>query len=726
MLISISDATATEGVDETADFVVTLNRKSSGTVTVDYLTLFTVSATPGVDYQNVAGTLTFRPGETSKTIKVPIIDDTVNDSGETFGVTLFGAIGADIDDSQGTGTIFNTEVLTGSFEHVPGEHDGSTPFSFDAVFNSDIGISYATLRDHSFTVTNGKVTRARRNNGRNDSWEITVTPWGNDAAHGHAPGQPRLRNDGRHLHQGGPPGTAEQQSIGDRGRAAGRIDRAGDGELQQHARRARRQATFTFDLSFSENVAAGYARIRDHAFSVNGANIKKAQRKTQGSNQNWTVTVDPTGNGGVSITLPETTTCHNAGAICTDDGRKLNHSTSDSVQGPVGISVSDARVEEAAGAVLAFAVTLSRSASSPITINYATADGSATAGADYTAASGILTIESGSSSGSIEVTVLDDSHNDGDETLTLTLSNASSGVLTDATATGTIENHDAMPRALVARFGRTAAVHIVEQVEARVHAPRRPGFDGRVAGREINSNMGREFALDFLRQLGGQAGYGTPVPGTAGQQTRHPGAGGSGLGGTPLNTPGGGMNPAMGGLHSGGMEQLHGDQAGQYGMGIGFQRDRVLSGSEFALNRATSSGGILSFWSRSAQSQFHGRDGVMALNGDVRTTMFGADYSKGRMVTGVSLSHSRGLGHYASVDSWPGDIRGHGPLPLDRLQGQRPNHRVDRGRLRGGRPAAQPRGWTGHRDRAVDGHGSRRRPGANPRRRQRLRPGSQG
>ena len=648
VLISISDATATEGVDETADFVVTLNRKSSGTVTVDYITLFTVSATPGVDYQNVNGTLTFRPGETSKIISVPIIDDTINDSGETFGVTLFDAIGADIDDGTGTGTILNTEVLTGSFEHVPGEHDGSTPFTFDAVFNSDIGISYATLRDHSFTVTNGKVTRARRNNGRNDSWEITVTPWGNEALTVTLPGNrdcgttaaictkedhPVQLSNSPSATVAGPPGVSTVPVTA----SFSNMPAEHDG------------SEFTFDLSFSENVAAGYARIRDHAFSVNGANIKKAQRKTQGSNQNWTVTVDPTGNGGVSITLPETTNCNNAGAICTDDGRKLNHSTSDSVQGPVGIAVSDARVEEAAGAVLAFAVTLSRSASSPITIHYATSDGSATAGADYTAASGILTIESGSSSGSIEVTVLDDSHNDGEETLTL--SNASSGVLTDATATGTIENHDAMPRALIARFGRTAAVHIVEQVEARVNAPRGPGFDGRVAGREINGKMGREFALDFLQQLGGQAGYGTPMPGTAGQQTRHPGAGGSGLGGTPLNTPGGGMNPAMGGLHSGGMEQLHGDQAGPYGMGIGFQRDRVLSGSEFALNRATSSGGILSFWSRSAQSQFHGRDGVMALNGDVRTTMFGADYSKGRMVTGVSLSHSRGLGHYASVDT---------------------------------------------------------------------------
>ena len=390
VLISISDATATEGPGVTADFVVTLNRKSSGTVTVDYLTLFTVSATPGVDYQDKNGTLTFRPGETSKIISVPIIDDTVNDSGETFQLLLFDAIDADIaGDGTGIGTILNTEVLTGSFENVPGEHDGSTPFTFDAVFNSDIEISYATLRDHSFTVTNGKVTRARRNNGRNDSWEITVTPWGNEALTVTLPGNrdcgttaaictkedhPVQLSNSPSATVAGPPGVSTVPVTA----SFGNMPAEHDG------------STFTFDLSFSENVAAGYARIRDHAFSVNGANIKKAQRKTQGSNQNWTVTVDPTGNGGVSITLPETTNCNNAGAICTDDGRKLNHSTSDSVQGPVGISVSDARVEEAAGAVLAFAVTLSRSASSQITINYATSDGSATAAADYTAASGVV------------------------------------------------------------------------------------------------------------------------------------------------------------------------------------------------------------------------------------------------------------------------------------------------------------------------------------------------
>ena len=40
------------------------------------------------------------------------------------------------------------------------------------------------------------------------------------------------------------------------------------------------------------------------------------------------------------------------------------------------------------------------------------------------------------------------------------------------------------------------------------------------------------------------------------------------------------------------------------------------------------------FWSRSAQSGFYGQDDALALNGDVRSTMFSADYSKGRMVTG--------------------------------------------------------------------------------------------
>ena len=197
---------------------------------------------------------------------------------------------------------------------------------------------------------------------------------------------------------------------------------------------------FTFQLTFSENVDAGYARIRDHAFTVDGATIAKASRQTQGSNQGWHVEVDPTGNEEVSITLPETTDCDDSGAICTDDERMLSHATSVRVAGPPAISVSDASVQEAEGAVLAFSVTLSHASSRTVTVDYATSDGTATAGPDYTASSGSLTFNAGDISQTVEVTVLTDSDEEGQETLTLTLSNASSATLADATGTGAIEN----------------------------------------------------------------------------------------------------------------------------------------------------------------------------------------------------------------------------------------------------------------------------------------------
>ena len=287
--------------------------------------------------------------------------------------------------------------------------------------------------------------------------------------------------------------------------------------------------------------------------------------------------------------------------------------------------------------MLGFTVTLSRAAGSSLTVDYATSDGTATAGADYTAASGTLTIGAGSSSASIDVAVIDDEHNEGSETFTLTLSNASSGELTDATATGTITNHDALPKALLARFGRTAAVHVVEQVEARVNAPRAPGFDGQVAGRQINRDMGKTFAVDLVRQLAGGRAGGMGV----------------GLSGPDLQ-PASGM-PASGlGAPSAMADRttMRGRQPSS-GLGIGLGlggREQLLGGSSFALNRATG-GGVLSLWSHSASSSFAGQDGALALGGDVRSTMFGADYARERMITGVSLAHTRGLGTYAGVDS---------------------------------------------------------------------------
>ncbi len=60
---------------------------SSGTVTVDYST-FAATATANADYTTKTGTLTFAPGETIKTVSIPIINDSVGESNETFSFAI--------------------------------------------------------------------------------------------------------------------------------------------------------------------------------------------------------------------------------------------------------------------------------------------------------------------------------------------------------------------------------------------------------------------------------------------------------------------------------------------------------------------------------------------------------------------------------------------------------------------------------------------------------------
>ena len=414
----------------------------------------------------------------------------------------------------------------------------------------------------------------------------------------------------------------------------------------------RGQGSFSFRVAFSEGINISYTTVRDASFTVTGGEVTQA-RRVDGRRDRWKITIEPDSHEAVTVRLPETTDCDASGAICTDDGRPLSHALSATVAGPVGIAVADARVDENSGALLAFAVTLSRAASAALTVDYATADGSAHAGDDYTATSGTLKFRAGESSKTIEVAVLDDAHDEGEETLTLRLSNPSGGRLADGEATGTIANHDSMPRALLARFGRTAAVHVVEHVEERLAAPRAPGFRGRFAGRELRRGMERDIALSFLRRLGGAAGAGPMGAGAGGSLS-----GASATGTAPLGMSGlagdgrlaaasGPMGMVAGPLGGGSRPDSQFNGGGLVRMGLG--GGDVLTGSAFELGRETGHGGILSFWSRGARSRFSGREGALSLGGDVRTTMVGADYATGPLVTGLSLSHSRGLGEYTGV-----------------------------------------------------------------------------
>ncbi len=72
--------------------------------------------------------------------------------------------------------------LTAQFLDIPASHDGQTEFTFELRFSEEFGLSYKTLRDHSFTVSGGEVINARRlEKSVNIRWEITVRPDGNGA-----------------------------------------------------------------------------------------------------------------------------------------------------------------------------------------------------------------------------------------------------------------------------------------------------------------------------------------------------------------------------------------------------------------------------------------------------------------------------------------------------------------------------------------------------------------
>ena len=94
-------------------------------------------------------------------------------------------------------------------------------------------------------------------------------------------------------------------------------------------------STFTFELRFSEepHEDSSYVTLRDHAFTVTGGSIENASRLTPGSNQGWEITVQPSGNGSVTVVLPATTDCEAEGAICTNDGRMLSNRVEVSIPG---------------------------------------------------------------------------------------------------------------------------------------------------------------------------------------------------------------------------------------------------------------------------------------------------------------------------------------------------------------------------------------------------------
>jgi hypothetical protein len=124
---------------------------------------------------------------------------------------------------------------------------------------------------------------------------------------------------------------------------------------------------------------------------------------------------------------------------------------------PPTLSVNDVSITEGnSGQKTAqFTVTMSATSANPVTVNYATADGTAKQPDDYSATSGVLTIVPGDTSNTILVPVKGDTLDEIDETFDLNLSSAAGATISDSRGVGTIKDDDGSPTLSVADASRS-------------------------------------------------------------------------------------------------------------------------------------------------------------------------------------------------------------------------------------------------------------------------------
>ena len=453
-------------------------------------------------------------------------------------------------------------------------------------------------------------------------------------------------------------------------------------------------ATVTFD---EDLVAVGEDPLHVF-FSFTGGGIRPTQATVSGR----TVTLRLGGTPAIAgrtytldyIGIPLEDAAGNA--VASFDGLALQNLTL-----PVlSAGIATKRVKEGPGATLDFQVTMDAAAAGTVTVDYATAGGTATAGEDYTAVSGTLTFAPGETEKTVPVAIRDDTHDEGEETAGLQLSGPSGATLAgDGRAWGIIVNADPLPNAWLSRFGRTASMHAMDAVGERMRgdARRSGATQFTLGGRRLDGLFGsREPAAEGRDRDGGveSVSSGVPRDETAWQRMDRmkaealaggepSSAGGAGLAGNAefgsgAAAPGhahegsAGGGSVGGGLADAGHAAGHGSEAAllaalqlldggnsRLGRGLGLAgglagmdwRDAVANSSFDYTAAPDAEGGFPAAWSawgRGARTRFNGADGALSLQGDVVTATLGADARWGRWTGGIALSHSLGQGAYTA------------------------------------------------------------------------------
>jgi len=467
-VVTITDFVIDEATKE-ANFVITLDRPANSVVSMDYATQ-NGGALAGVDFVATSGSLNFAAGETAKTVKVTLINDTAPESSEAFNLVLSALNGATTLDPVGTAIIAENDAAAVSNSNllvddiVVGESQDYADFlvRLDRPNTATVEVNYSTFQRtasgnyYDYVNASGYLTFAPGEMVKTVRVEMI-----NDTVHeGSEVFGLELSSQSANATLARKIATA---TIIDNDAESGTPEvRVSDAVVDEASSLA--HVSVTLDRPSVGNVTVTYAV--QAATAAAGSDFTVFPTQTLGFAPGETAKVVTVGIINDAATEPaeiiDITITSAIGATVGDGRGHLVIMDNDGT--PVITPVLDLRnvlAVEGQGYVDCLA-TLSAPTLNTVVVNYQTVAGTASGnGSDFVNQSGVLTFGPGETFKTIRVTTVDDAATEAQEAFTLQLSSPTNAVLGNATASVTLLDNDSPPPVSMVALNGTSVADVL-------------------------------------------------------------------------------------------------------------------------------------------------------------------------------------------------------------------------------------------------------------------------
>ncbi len=443
-ILSINDVSVTEGNSGTVNAVFTVNLSAphTQTVTVKFATA-SGTASLSTDYTAVTGTLSFSPGQTTKSVTVPVKGDTLFEPNETFFVNLTSPTNAPLADSQGKGTITNDDPAPPSLSIADVSVTEGNSGTVNAVFTVTLSAASTQTVTVKFASANGTAvstadyvskTGTLTFNPGVTSQTITVVVNGDTL---HEAAETFLVNltspTNAILADGQGVGTIEDNDLTPSITITDVTVTEGTGTTVN--------AVFTVKLSVASGrtTTVDFTTTNDTATAPGDYSIAAGTLSFPAGVTTKTITVPVVGDAIDEANETFFVDLSNASGATLADNQGKGTITDNDL--PPSMKISDAATNESACCAV-FTVSLSAPSGQTVSVNFATANGSALAPTDYRATSGTLSFAPGETTKLILVEIIDDLLAEASETFSVNLTGALNAVLSDGIGLGQILNDD--------------------------------------------------------------------------------------------------------------------------------------------------------------------------------------------------------------------------------------------------------------------------------------------